>query len=190
MQRREPLQWGRDLRVRCLRRRRAAQLRRCQPVHRRRLQSNGRLPAHPLADGTVCGEGNACTVGQRCHAGGCTAGAPLNCDDGIACTADACVSGTGCVHTVADGPAGVLCVWTVARQSNACAGASVPPSADRHVRKAAGLIHSALTTSRPPRAPRCLGTRSRRCAALDRCSRRRPARARFQLRAITVSVSR
>jgi subtilisin family serine protease len=108
----------------------------------------------PVADGTACGEGNACTVGQTCHAGACTAGAPVNCDDGIACTADACVSGRGCVHTIADGPAGVSCVWTVARQSNACAGASVPPSADRHVMKAAGLIDSALTTTRPPRARR------------------------------------
>jgi subtilisin family serine protease len=100
----------------------------------------------PVADGTACGEGNACT-----------AGAPVNCDDGIACTADACVSGRGCVHTIADGPAGVSCVWTVARQSNACADASVPPSADRHVRKAASLIDSALTTTRPPRARRLFG---------------------------------
>jgi subtilisin family serine protease len=111
----------------------------------------------PVADGTACSDGNICTVGQTCQAGACTAGAPVNCDDGIACTADACVTGTGCVHTIADGPAGVSCVWAVARQSNACAGASVPPSADRHVMNAVGLIDSALTTTRPPRARRLFG---------------------------------
>jgi hypothetical protein len=105
-----------------------------------------------------CDDGNACNGVETCDPKtGCQPGTPLNCDDGIACTADGCVSGTGCVHAIADGPAGVSCVWTVARQSNACAGASVPSSADRHVMKAAGLIGSGLTTTRPPRARRLFG---------------------------------
>jgi hypothetical protein len=111
---------------------------------------------HCLTD-SACNDGNVCVVARACQAGACTAGAPLNCDDGIACTADACLPSTGCVHTIAAGPGGVLCVWAVARHSDACAGASVPPSADRHVMHAAGLIQSALTATRPPRVHRLLG---------------------------------
>ncbi len=52
----------------------------------------------PLADGTSCDDGLACTSGDGCGAGACT-GTALVCDDGVACTLDACDEALGgCVH--------------------------------------------------------------------------------------------
>lgn len=56
---------------------------------------------HPaLADGAACdADGSACTVADSCQQGSCVAGAAPGCDDGNACTADACDPMTGCIHT-------------------------------------------------------------------------------------------
>jgi hypothetical protein len=69
-------------------------------------------PAKP--DGTGCDDGDPCTEGDRCQAGGCVgAPAPLcgvnacvpqDCDDGVTCTVDTCVSGAGCQHRIACAP--------------------------------------------------------------------------------------
>jgi hypothetical protein len=53
----------------------------------------------PVANGTACNDGNACTVNDTCQAGFCTAGAPRVCDDNNECTQDTCDPATGCVHT-------------------------------------------------------------------------------------------
>ena len=42
---------------------------------------------------------------DTCQAGECTAGQALDCDDGDACTTDACEAGSGCTH----GPGGAVC---------------------------------------------------------------------------------
>jgi outer membrane protein assembly factor BamB len=47
-------------------------------------------------DDSPCAD--ACLEGARCQRGACL-GRPLRCDDGDACTADACQPGAGCVHT-------------------------------------------------------------------------------------------
>jgi hypothetical protein len=60
----------------------------------------------PSPASTSCNHGTACTVGDHCSGtdGSCIAGAPLSCDDGNPCTADACDAARGCTHTpLADG---------------------------------------------------------------------------------------
>jgi formylglycine-generating enzyme required for sulfatase activity len=59
----------------------------------------------PCAAGTCYGAG-ALTFqsGKSCQSGTCSSGGIIvNCDDGLACTADACDPATGCQHAVADG---------------------------------------------------------------------------------------
>jgi hypothetical protein len=54
----------------------------------------------PVPDTTACTDGDPCTVGDVCKSGLCVPGSgTLTCDDGIACTMDSCVAGTGCVFT-------------------------------------------------------------------------------------------
>jgi cysteine-rich repeat protein len=48
-----------------------------------------------------CDDGSKCTTGETCSDGSCGSGAPLNCNDNNACTADSCNPATGCVHTPA-----------------------------------------------------------------------------------------
>jgi hypothetical protein len=48
-----------------------------------------------MADDTLpYDDGEACTRGDRCSGGVALSGAPMECDDGIACTVDACLDGT------------------------------------------------------------------------------------------------
>ncbi len=54
--------------------------------------------ARPLA--IHCDDPKGCETGAQCQAGTCLpATATASCDDGNACTADACTSGQGCSHT-------------------------------------------------------------------------------------------
>jgi hypothetical protein len=50
-----------------------------------------------------CDDGNACNGVERCVENVCASGSPLVCDDGIACTTDACDPASGCVATPDDG---------------------------------------------------------------------------------------
>jgi hypothetical protein len=50
----------------------------------------------PANDGTACNDANACTTADSCQAGACV-GTLKNCDDGNACTIDACKTNVGCV---------------------------------------------------------------------------------------------
>lgn len=45
-----------------------------------------------------CEDGNFCTVNDYCKTGVCTGGSARDCSDTDPCTADFCVSGTGCVN--------------------------------------------------------------------------------------------
>lgn len=49
------------------------------------------------ADGVACGATDQCISGGVCMAGECV-GQARDCDDGNACTTDACVAASGCVH--------------------------------------------------------------------------------------------
>ena len=46
--------------------------------------------------GAQCDDRNSCTVNDRCTAALTCAGTPYSCDDGDACTADACDGAGGC----------------------------------------------------------------------------------------------
>ncbi len=65
---------------------------------------NGQAVRHdPITDLTkACDDGDACTGDGHCDKGACTAQA-LDCSDGVTCTVDSCVKGTGCAHTADDG---------------------------------------------------------------------------------------
>ena len=52
----------------------------------------------PQEDGIPCDDNDACSIGDACNAGMCAPGLPANCNDGNACTDDACGSGEGCIH--------------------------------------------------------------------------------------------
>lgn len=66
--------------------------------------------------GSICDDGNACTV-DTCNADGtCAHSAPTNCNDGNPCTADSCDPGTGaCVTTP-------VSTSTTCDDGNACTG--------------------------------------------------------------------
>ena len=106
----------------------------------------------PAADGISCSDEDVCNGTETCQLGACVKGAPLDCDDGIACTMDSCAPATGCTYSTSPGPLGAPCIWTLARHTAACVAVPVPARTDRHVMKAAGLIEKALSTGRPRRA--------------------------------------
>ncbi len=48
---------------------------------------------------SVCDDADVCNGAEVCDVlAGCRAGAPLDCDDGVACTADGCEATTGCAN--------------------------------------------------------------------------------------------
>jgi len=57
------------------------------------------LPPQCIAD-AGCNDGNVCNGAERCQAGTCTAGTPLDCADDDACTTDTCDPSGGCQHTL------------------------------------------------------------------------------------------
>jgi hypothetical protein len=57
--------------------------------------------AHPAKDGGACDDQNSCTLNDVCKGGLCSAANPAPCDDGDACTTDACNKVTGCYHNAA-----------------------------------------------------------------------------------------
>jgi len=67
------------------------------------------VPAGPCDD-----DGDPCNGVERCDAAlGCVAGPAPDCDDGIECTADSCITGMGCAHlpehAACDAASGGLC---------------------------------------------------------------------------------
>jgi len=60
----------------------------------------GDCPADAAApDGTSCADATVCDGDEACLGGSCMGGAPLDCDDANACTADMCVEPGGCAST-------------------------------------------------------------------------------------------
>jgi len=51
-----------------------------------------------VPNNAACTDGNACTGVDQCSGGSCLAGAPIDCNDGQACTQDSCDAVKGCVH--------------------------------------------------------------------------------------------
>ena len=64
-------------------------------------------PAKP--DGTACDDTLACNGHEVCSEGACTAGVPVDCSDGSACSLDLCVEPAGsCDHSQASGMCDIL----------------------------------------------------------------------------------
>jgi hypothetical protein len=59
----------------------------------------------PLPDGKACSTGDLCSPGE-CKSGACTKVGAGNCDDGDACTKDACDPQKGCSHAAISGCTG------------------------------------------------------------------------------------
>lgn len=57
----------------------------------------------PCASDADCSNANVCDGAERCVAAVCVRGTALGCDDGLACTADACDPADGCTHTSTPG---------------------------------------------------------------------------------------
>jgi len=55
----------------------------------------GSCAASPGPDGVACEDSNLCTTGETCTSGVCRGGSTTTCDDGDACTLDACDPMTG-----------------------------------------------------------------------------------------------
>jgi hypothetical protein len=51
-----------------------------------------------VTDGMACDDDNVCNGHETCHAGTCTAGTPLNCDENKQCQTDTCDPVAGCQH--------------------------------------------------------------------------------------------
>ena len=91
-------------------------------------------PAGFAAEGGLCSDGNPCTAGDACKNGGCLAGKAA-CDDGKACTLDACTAIDATTKTcatspVSDGTAcddGDLCTTVDACKSGTCLGTGTCP---------------------------------------------------------------
>ena len=59
----------------------------------------GECSLTPTNEGKACDDGDPCTVSEKCAAGECAGGYPLNCNDGNACTDDLCHPTNGCTHS-------------------------------------------------------------------------------------------
>lgn len=51
----------------------------------------------------ACDDGDMCTENNMCADGACNLGTPVDCDDGVVCTADMCDPLTGCANPPIDG---------------------------------------------------------------------------------------
>jgi hypothetical protein len=77
-------------------------------------------------DGTACTPSSDCLDNGQCQAGQCD-GSPRDCDDGNACTNDACAEGQGCVHTpVSCPPPAHLCQQAICSPSSGCGTTNAP----------------------------------------------------------------
>ncbi|MBT9559826.1 MAG: hypothetical protein IV100_27600 [Myxococcales bacterium] len=77
------------------------------------------------ADGVACTDDDLCTDSDQCVSATCI-GAPVLCDDGLACTLDLCDAASGCVHADLDGEPcddGDACTVDTRCQDGACTGA-------------------------------------------------------------------
>lgn len=79
------------------------------------------------ADGASCGAGNQCITAGVCAAGECV-GRARDCDDGNACTSDACEAATGCVYETVRCPLSLrTCEVPVCSPTTGC---GLAPAAD------------------------------------------------------------
>src|SRR5439155_24248610 len=89
-----------------------------------------------LANGTSCSDGNVCNGAETCQGGACTAGTPLNCNDGNPCTTDSCDPVAACQHpAVANGTScsdGNACNGAETCQAGVCTAGTLPNCNDNN----------------------------------------------------------
>src|SRR5262249_10289997 len=101
-------------------------------------EAGGCVAGAPAPDGTPCPDGTVCNGDETCHAGVCTAGTPLQCEDGDTCTEDTCAPEAGCQHTPLEGLASISCVLD--RGLPSCPGIELPRSIERRFERAQQLV--------------------------------------------------
>ena len=80
---------------------------------------------HAFQDGTPCQDGLPCTTGETCKGGTCKTAIGIGCNDGNACTKDACAPGNnGCTNTLTTGACddGTACTVGETCATGVCAG--------------------------------------------------------------------
>lgn len=90
------------------------------------------VPGASAPDGEPC-DGGPCNPGATCSAAACGGGEPVSCDDGDACTDDACAPTTGaCGHTAKQcpEPAGDACRDASCGASSGCGSSPSPLCSD------------------------------------------------------------
>jgi hypothetical protein len=154
----------------------------------------------PVADGTPCGADRGfCAGTDVCRAGACIAGTPPSCDDGNACTTDACSdalgrcthqSGPGCCQSDADCADSDACTTEERCVAGACVTTPVAcpaagPCATSRCDAAKGCMAmprpdgttcddgDACTTGDACTSGRCAGTPGRRCPDPGPCAANR-----------------
>jgi hypothetical protein len=66
-----------------------------------------------------CADANLCNGAETCQVGACVAGTPVNCDDSLFCTIDACTPATGaCTHAPNTCPDGNGCTTDTCDEAN------------------------------------------------------------------------
>ncbi len=133
----------------------------------------------------TCDDGDLCTLSDLCKGGVCLPGEVTVCDDGVACTADAC-TGTGCIFTPATG--GICsdndaCTAADACLDGACKGTAIScddanPCSDDSCTPSKGCVHvdgagtcddgNPCTDSDTCAGGACVGT-AKTCTSLGVC---------------------
>lgn len=149
----------------------------CNGVETCMPEAGGCVAGTPPVDGTPCPDGTLCNGEETCVGGTCTPGAPPVCDDGDACTTNACVPETGCTYTPLEGVDAICCVLDGGFA--ACPGVRLPRAVERRFAKARRLVRCG-EAQRPPKKQRAQLRKAERVlrrakAAVDRASAALPA---------------
>jgi subtilisin family serine protease len=119
----------------------------CNGVETCDPQGGGCVAGAAPPDGTPCPDGTRCNGDETCVGGVCTSGPPLVCDDGDACTTNACAADTGCQFAPLEGVASICCVLDSGLPD--CPGVRLPRSVERRFAKARRLVNCGGTPRRP-----------------------------------------
>lgn len=149
----------------------------CNGVETCMPEAGGCIAGAPPPDGTSCADDTLCNGDETCVGGTCTPGPPPACDDGDACTTNACVPETGCAYTPLEGVDSICCVLD--GSFTACPGVRLPRAVARRFAKARRLVHC----GEPPRPAKKQRVQLRKAervlkraqAAVDRASAALPA---------------
>ncbi len=103
-----------------------------------------------------CSDNNVCNGVETCDptTGACVGGAPLDCDDFVACTTDSCDPVVGCQHDLPASFPGVICLLDTMRATlnQAPAGTIAPKLKHRLLRmidRTQNMVNAALTKAAP-----------------------------------------